>query len=109
MLALNEVDSNRLLCLWFRNVEKGDFSLIGYRNLRLSFGLRCSPTLLLLALYKILVLDTSEDSERLRSLKKLIYALSYMDNCAVTADSSEDLFWAYDRLRGIFESYKFGL
>ena len=27
-LALNEIDSNRLLFLWFRNVRKGDFSLV---------------------------------------------------------------------------------
>ena len=64
-ISLNECDQNKLLFLWFRNVDKNDYSIVGYRNLRLSLGLRCSPTLLLLALYKILVIDTAEDSIRL--------------------------------------------
>ena len=38
-IELREMDSNMLMFLWYKNVEKGDFSLIGYRNKRLSFGL----------------------------------------------------------------------
>ena len=108
-LALNEVDSNRLLCLWYRNVEKEDFTVVGYRNLRLSFGLRCSPCLLILALYKILILDGNSSDERLVYLRTLLYQLCYMDNLAVAYDSSEDIRWAYQQLRGIFEPYQFYL
>ena len=95
--------------MWFRNVEKKDFSIVAYKNLRLPFGLHCSPTILLLALYKILVLDSSNDSEDLRYLKQLIYQLCYMDNCAFSCQNSEDLLWAYNQLGSIFEPYKFGL
>ena len=107
-LALSDTDSNRLLCLWFRNVEKEDFTVVGYRNIRLSFGLRCSPGLLLLALYKILILEVEGDDNKPLQLKK-IYQLCYMDNCAVAYDSSEDLLWAYQQLESIFEPYKFYL
>ena len=78
-LALSDTDSNRLLCLWFRNVEKEDFTVVGYRNIRLSFGLRCSPALLLLALYKILILEVEGDDNKLLQLKMMIYQLCYMD------------------------------
>ena len=108
-LALSDTDSNRLLWLWFRNVEKEDFTVVGYRNIRLSFGLRCSPALLLLALYKILILEVEGDDNKLLQLKKMIYQLCFMDNCAAAYDSSEDLLWAYQQLESIFEPYKFYL
>ena len=47
-IELSEADSARLLCLWYKNLSKGDFSLICYRNVCLTFGLRCSPTILML-------------------------------------------------------------
>ena len=55
-IQLNECDQNKLMCLWYKNVEKGDYSLIAYKNLRLSFGLRPSPTILMLGLYKMFLL-----------------------------------------------------
>ena len=51
------MDNNRLMFVRYKNVEKGGFSLMGYRNKRLSFGLRASPSILTLALHKILLLD----------------------------------------------------
>ena len=54
-IELTESDQNKLLCLWYKNVAENDFSLIIYKNLRLSFGLRPSPTIITLALYKILI------------------------------------------------------
>ena len=42
-IKLENVDSNRLLFLWFRDIENNNFNMIGYRNLRLPFGLRASP------------------------------------------------------------------
>ena len=32
-----------------------------------------------------------------------------MDNGSVTANTTDDILWAYDQLRGIFEPYKFAL
>ncbi|XP_066941414.1 uncharacterized protein [Macrobrachium rosenbergii] len=108
-IALNEVDQNKLLFLWFKNVSKGDFTPEVYKNLRLSFGLRCSPTLLMVALYIILMIDVEHDSEQIRELKKLIYALMYMDNGAVTANDYGSLKFAFDHLNSIFAPYKFEL
>ena len=50
-ISLDEVDQNRLLFLWFRNIDRRDYSIVAYKNVRLSFGLRCSPALLLLGMY----------------------------------------------------------
>lgn len=100
-IALNSVDQNRLLFLWFQNVEKNYFTIIAYRHVRLAFGLRCSPALLLLALNKILCLDFGEDSPEVIDLKKSIYNLLYMDNCAYSCNDSKSLRWAYDNLNDI--------
>ena len=106
-LSLNEIDQSRLLFFWFKNVEKQDFSLVAYRNVRLSFGLRCSPFLLMIAFYYILVLDAKNDPSELRQLKNLMYSLLYMDNGAIVFDESHELSWAYDRLHEIFSPYCF--
>ncbi|XP_066989228.1 uncharacterized protein [Macrobrachium rosenbergii] len=108
-IALNEVDSNRLLCLWFRNVERNDYSFVGFKNVRLPFGLRCAPTLLLLALYKILVVDAQEDEAYLQNLKALLYQNLYMDNGAVSMDTHDELVKAYLLLDSIFNPYQFHL
>ena len=47
-----------------------------YKNVRLSFSLRCSPAILMIRLYKILILDVQYDCNRLKDLKKLIYRVS---------------------------------
>ena len=108
-IALCDVDANRLLCVWFRNVEKGDFSVIGFRNVRLLFGIRCAPTMLLLGLFKILVIDAQHDEKYLKNLKTLLYQCLYMDNGAVTMNSYDELFHAYSLLDGIFNPYQFHL
>ena len=108
-ILLYEEDQNRLLFYWFRDVSKGDFSVQLFRNIRLSFGLRTSPFLLMLALYKILVLDALNDPKDLKLLKKQIYHYAYMDNCAFTLETSEALERAFSSLNGIFEPYQFGL
>lgn len=107
-IALSDLDSNKLLFLWFRDVSKKDFSLIAYKNMRLSFGLRSSPTILMLAMYKILCLDVIEDSEEIQLFKRMLYALIYMDNGAFSG-SSEQLQWAYERLPEVFSPYRFEL
>lgn len=108
-IALSKVDSDRLLFLWYRNIAAGDKQLVAYRCLRLPFGLRCSPTILMLALYKILMLNTEGDSSRLLQLKKLIYDLIYVDNGAVTSNDSDYIVWACEVLSNIFSPYKFKL
>ena len=47
-ISLNEEDQNRLCFLWFRNPMQNYFTICGYRNTRLSFGLKCSPSMLML-------------------------------------------------------------
>ena len=53
-ISLNEVDRSKLCFLWYKNVSRENFEIIGYKNCRLPFGFRCSPTILMLALYKFL-------------------------------------------------------
>ena len=108
-IQLPDNDQVKLLFYWYRNVAKNDFHLIVYKHVRLPFGLRPSPTLLILGLYKMLILDTADDSQDLRNLKKLIYDLLYMDNCAVSFQDKNKLEWAYDKLESIFAPYKFEL
>ncbi|XP_068245280.1 uncharacterized protein [Palaemon carinicauda] len=108
-IALRPSDQNKLLFLWVRSVKKKDFSLVGYKNLRLTFGLRCSPTILMLSLYKILVLDMEDDNQEVKNMKKLLYQLFYMDNGAYTCKNSDILEWAYTRLTNIFSPYRIEL
>ena len=42
-------------------------------------------------------------------MKKLIYDLVYIDNGAVTANTSQKLKWAFEQLDGIFNPYQFEL
>ena len=108
-IALNDIDSNRLLFLWVNNIEKEDFNIVGYRNIRLSFGLRCSPAILLIGLYQILILDSEKDPVDLQELKKILYALCYMDNLSYTTNDTITLKWAYDQAESIFSPYGFKL
>ena len=108
-IELNEEDQRRLLFLWFNDISKGDYSLVTYKNIRLSFGLRCSPTILMLGLYKILMIDTDNDSEDLKNLKKQIYGLIYVDNGGLSGNSFAELKDKYNKLDGIFNPYQFKL
>ena len=106
-IELPERDKNRLLFLWFKDLDNDDFSLEIFRNNRLPFGMKCSPTILMMGLHRILMTD-SEPGE-LTELKKMIYSLIYMDNGAVSMNDSEKLVWAYEKLKEIFEPFKFEL
>ena len=108
-IQLNECDQNKLMCLWYRNVDKGDYSLIAYRNLRLSFGLRPSPTILMLALYKMFILDNENDDHETIELKKLIYNCMYMDNGLISSNDSDTLSRNYEKLPSLFNEYMFDL
>ena len=108
MIKLREVDQNRLMFLWYNDINNNDFSIVAYRNLRLSFGLRCSPTILMLGLFKILMLDSSGD-KRIEELKRSLYNTFYMDNGYYSSNSPEELVFAYEQLNKIFSPYKFEL
>lgn len=81
MLSLKEGDQAKLLFLWYRNVRKGDFTVVAYRNVQLSFGLRCSSFLLMIS---------------------LMYALLYMDNGAISSNNTQNLEGVYSKLSEIF-------
>ena len=108
-IALGERDQNKLLFLWFKNVDKSNFEMVAYRNKRLSFGLRTSPAILMLAMFKILVLDAERDEKSVKDFKNLLYHLLYMDNGAFTTNNISELYDAYDRVNDIFLPYKFEL
>ena len=108
-IALPPSDQNKLCFLWYKNWKNGDLTLQAFKNLRLSFGLVCSPTILMTALYIILMRDIERDPPDLVDLKANIYNLTYMDNCGLTKDSTESLVEAYENLEGIFAPYGFEL
>ena len=108
MIKLKPEDQNRLLFLWYNNIEQGDYSVIGYKSLRLPFGLRCSPALLMLALYRILILDT-DDNEYLNNLKMHIYNTIYMDNGSFSCNTEKELRDAFLNVSTIFNAYNFDL
>lgn len=102
-------DAKKLCFLWYSDVKNKDYSIVAYKMNRLMFGLRCSPTILMLALYKILILDAHSDDSYISNLKKSMYDMLYMDNGAVGASSSDELIKIFNLLPKIFEPYKFKL
>ena len=106
-IQLKECDQTRLLCLWFRSVRQSDFSLIAYRNLRLSFGLRSSPAILMIALYKMLILDVENDDEETVILKRQIYNNIYTDNGLCNCASTLRKY--YKKVTDIFSEYQMSL
>ena len=108
MLKLAQADQTKLCFLWYKNASAGDFSVRGYMCKRLPYGLRCSPYLLMLSLYYILIHTVSNEDE-LSDLKKNIYNLFYMDNGAISANSSENLINSFHDLPKIFGPYGFEL
>lgn len=109
MIAMNKVDQSRLLLMWYRNVAKGDFTIVHYKAMRLPFGISCAPSLLMLALYKILVLDDDECDRDVTRLRRLAYTLIYMDNGSFTCNDVSQLQWARKELIKIFGSYQFNM
>ena len=102
-------DQNKLSFLWFNDVANNDFSVVAYKSIRLPFGLVCSPCMLMLALYKILIIDAKSNDEEDRNMKELIWALFYMDNGALTFNESSKLFDAYHKIADIFSEYRMDL
>ena len=107
-IQLYPEDSEKLCFLCFNDMAGGDYSVVGYRMDRLMFGLRCSPAILMLTLYYILIMN-SNDSVEISNLKKSMYDMLYMDNGAVGAEDTEELIWSYNQLTIIFSPYKIQL
>ncbi|XP_066984524.1 uncharacterized protein [Macrobrachium rosenbergii] len=108
-LLLRREDTDKLLFLWFKDVSKGDFSIIGYRFCRVPFGMRFSPFLLMLGLYYILILNASDEDPELTEIRKSLYDLSYMDNLSYTSNSEDDLIKALKLATEVFNKYGFEL
>ena len=108
-VAITPVDQSKLLFLWYKNVTKNDFSIVAYKILRLPFGLRYSPTLLMLGLYKILILDAENEEQDELKMKLIIYDLLYMDNGCITANTLEELRKCPQLLELTFSPYQFAL
>ena len=89
MCALKPEDSEKLCFLWYNDIEAGDFRIVAYKTLRLPFGLRPSPTILMLSLYKILMLDQTGDSYK-DSIKTALWNNLYMDNGSYTTNVKND-------------------
>ena len=63
----------------------------------------------MLALYKMLVRDSSQYDEEVQHFLKLTYSLSYMDNCAITSNEASKLPFIYNKLTKVFSDYCFPL
>ena len=107
-IALSREDSEKLAFLWIENLDDNDYRICGFLMRRLMFGLRCSPAILMIGLYKILIVDKSP-SDRINALKEMLFHLLYMDNGAIAYDSEEELLWAFSQLKSIFAPYQFEL
>ena len=108
-IALKPEDQLKFLIMWYKDVRNGNLDIVAFKSTRLPFGLRASPCILMLALFKMLVVDASEDEGDLKAMKKLVYDLSYMDNCCVTTNDKDKLREYYEMLPKVFNSYKFAL
>ena len=107
-IKLNECDSNRLLFLWFNNIEKSDYKVIALRNRRLSFGLKCSSSILTLVLYFILIMTKDED-DHLNNIKRQIYNSFYVDNGGFTSNNESEITACYNFLPQLFGVYNLNL
>jgi hypothetical protein len=108
-LKLRPEDSEKLLFLWFQNVSENDFKFVGYKFLRVPFGLRFSPTLLMLSLYIQLILNADETNHSETEIRNMLYNLAYMDNLGYSSSNSGEVLRAYDTSQSIFNSFGFNL
>ena len=90
-------------------MKNEDYTFQAYRNNRLSFGLRPSPTILMVGLWVILMKNSAEMYPHLGDLCEEIYSRIYMDNAAIAMETSEELEYAFNQLGTIFEPYGFEL
>ena len=108
-ICLREEDTYKFLFLWYKDVSNSDFEKVCYRQLRVPFGTRFSPTLLIMALYIMLVLNANVQNSKTKEICNMLYNLSYMDNIAYSANDEENMLESYKLSLGIFSSYGFKL
>ena len=108
-LMLQREDTEKLLFLWFKDISRKDFSIVGYRFCRVPFGMRYSPFLLMLGLYYILLHNVDNENPENLEIRKALYDLSYMDNLSYTSNNEASLFKAYNLATEVFNKYKFEL
>ena len=106
-IRLSELDSTKFIFLWFKNVLEQDYSLIYYCCRRLPFGLPCSPALLMVALYKILLVDDYVKNFKLNS--SILYQQAYMDNLSYSCNDEGELLDASKEIPEIFRPYNFDI
>ena len=105
-ILIPEIDQSKLLFLWFKNVKKKDFSIEVFKAKRLIFGLPCSPTMLMVALYLLLISHEDPDDDlETRNLKLHCYNNACMDNLAVSFDSADKINFAREKLPKIFSKF----
>ena len=107
-IELPEGDQSRLLFLWFDNIKNDNFNMVGYKCVRLPFGIPCSPMILMASLHKMLVEDACR-GKNVDDLTKMLYANFYVDNGGFTSNSHDYLTWACKTTTEIFAEYKFRL
>jgi hypothetical protein len=108
-IQIAKSDQNKLYFLWFKDVHVKSPEIQIFKFLRLPFGLRFSPSMLMTGLQIILLKDTEGDCENLRELKKAIYNVAYMDNLGYSTNDVTNLKEAYRQFESIFGKYKFEL
>ena len=108
-LCLRDEDIAKLHFLWFRDLAKGDKSIVIYRFSRVPFGLRFSPYLLMLALYIVLILCVAICDPDELFIRRMCYNLSYMDNLAFSSSDKKELVTAFKLSNKVFAEYKFSL
>ena len=108
-IRLKHEDANKLMFMWVKDAYKENSEVVIYRFLRLAFGMRFSPTILLTVLYYILMYKTDDDSDEIKKLKRSLYMLSYMDNIAFSTNDEESVWFGYESSFKIFEQYRFPL
>ena len=108
-LCLKPEDTEKLHFLWFKDVTKGDKSIVTYRFKRVPFGLRFSPYLLMMALFIILVLCVAICEPREMSIRAMMYNMAYMDNLGFSSSDKTEMVQAYKSSNAIFDGYNIKL
>ena len=108
-LSISDENSSKFLFYWFKDIKCGDFTPVVYRSKKVIFGMSVSPYLLQCCLYKMLIVDSFNDSSELIDLKNRIYQGSYVDNFFVGCNSESEVKEVYSKSLNIFNSNNFPL
>ena len=106
-ICLSDLDSSKFLFIWFRNVENKDYTPVYYRSCRLPFGLPCSPAMLMVALYRILLVD--DFAKQFDIDTRIIYQQAYMDNLSYSSNAESTLSDSVSKIVEVFKPYNFKL